>query len=199
MVLQRGFNADCSMLPGHKTRHSDQHTLRCNAYLGVGNQPDIAVDATARVPARRLLRIVQADGDNVVPLVQRRCQICFERSVSVWPAPDFRPIAIHDGTGHRPVNTERPFFSQVLCTKREMLPIPGLAPPGQFSGLSRILLAERAFHAPVMGQGKDTPDPIVIFRNCIRFGRKPFGLRIQFQKSPVIIESKAGNRLGAQR
>ena len=138
----------CS-LPGH------MHQTCCH-------HPDIAVDTTARIPARvRLLRIVNTYSNDVILALrtEERRDIIAEGAVSIWPRPHLLSIHI-DGTIH--IDTVK--FDEYPFSRRsyEMLTIPSDTPwQGTTPDTSRMLVGELSFNRPVVRQMQPAPSTII--------------------------------------
>ena len=196
MVLERSLDPDGGF-PIFDSCRRDTDALWRDAQFRRTDQPDIAVDAPAGIPAGRRLRIVQAHSHDIVTLLQRRCQLDLEGSISIRPASDFDAVAIHHGPGHRPVDTQTEFLLQILRGQREMLPVPGLSPPGQLPGLAGIRLLERLLHAPVVGQCDRAPARIDALRRGIALRDET--APVQHHEFPIIVEGHTARRLRGER
>ena len=115
-------------------------------------QPDIAVNAAARVPAGGILLVFEGHGQAVDALFQERCQIGPERGIAIGPLHHELPVAPDLGARHGPVDIQVERLSQFLRRDGQLLGIGGIPPPRKLAGLAGIGLVELAFHTPVMGQ-----------------------------------------------
>ena len=78
------------------------------------DQPDVAVNAAARIPARGIRRIVEADGDDVVRAeFDERRQVHAPRGVAIGPAADELAVEPDRRVGHRAVHVQIDFFALV--------------------------------------------------------------------------------------
>src|SRR5207244_3348615 len=90
-----------------------------------------------------------------------RCEVEFERGVTIRPATDKLSVEPDRGVSHSTVNVEIKLFSFVLRRDVEVFPIPAHTPPGKLPRLTRIVLIERPFDAPVVRQIQLPPTAII--------------------------------------
>ena len=126
------------------------------------DEPHIAVNAAARVPARRVRRVVEADGDDVVRAeFDVRRQIHLPRSVAVGPAADELAVEPDRCASHGAIHGQMDFFALVGSGNLQMFAIPGNAPPRQLAGFAGVFLFEGPFDAPVVRQVQQPPLAVI--------------------------------------
>src|SRR5258705_8990211 len=95
----------------------------------------MAVDAGTGVPAGRgLLRVVDADGDDVFAGVEVRGEVVVEADVAVGAVAEEFAVAVDVGVGHDAVEGDVGAFRGVEFWQRESLAIPGDAGGEEASG-----------------------------------------------------------------
>ena len=125
------------------------------------DEPDVPVDAAARVPPGGQRRIVEADGEDVVlPGLEVGRQVELEGGVAVGPAADELPVEPDHRVRHRAVDLEVDTPAVVLRGRGDVLPVPAHAPPGQPGGGAVVFLVERALDAPVVRQAECAPGAV---------------------------------------
>src|SRR2546430_6801258 len=121
---------------------------RCSLY-----QPDISVNASARIPARRVGRVVETNGKDVLfSVFEVRRQVEFERCITVGPGTNELAVEPDGGVGHCAVNVQIEFPSLFVRGHVEMFSIPGDTPPRKLARFAWIILIERTFDAPIVRQ-----------------------------------------------
>ena len=118
-----------------------------------GSEPDVAVDAAAGVPAGAFALVVQLDFNGVGACLQPGVQFHGPGGIAIRPAAGFFPVHIHLGVGKSAIHFQAKVFVQIV--HREGFAIGGLPPPGQFAGLSGVLLLEGLLYAPVVRKVQD--------------------------------------------
>src|SRR6267143_6366677 len=95
------------------------------------HQPDVAIDASSRIPARRVRRIVQTDRDHIVcSRLDVRCKVQLERGIAIRPAANKTSVEPNGRIRHGAIDVEIKLFTFVLRRDREMFSIPPNTPPG---------------------------------------------------------------------
>src|SRR5258708_6135038 len=126
------------------------------------HQPDIAVNATARIPTGRVVGISETNRHDVLRSeFNIRRQIQTERSVAKRPAANKLPIEPNRRIRHRAVDIQINTLAAIRCRDWEMLSIPRNSHPGELAGFTRQLLLEWALYAPVVGKVELTPRMVV--------------------------------------
>src|SRR5713226_5994083 len=126
------------------------------------HEPDIAINAPARIPARRVRRIIKANCESVISaVIDIGSEVQFEGSVAIGPAAYKIAVEPNSRVGHRSVNVQIELLAFVLRRNREVFSIPTDAPPRKFPSLTRIFLFERTFDAPVVRQIQFSPTTII--------------------------------------
>src|SRR5438132_8204498 len=99
------------------------------------HQPNVAVDAAARVPAGRVRRIVQANRDDIVRAeFHVGSEVQFKRGVAVRPAAHEATVEPDGCISHRAVDVQIELTSSLARRNREMFSIPTNTPPRKFAG-----------------------------------------------------------------
>ena len=126
------------------------------------DQPHMAVDACAGVPARTEMFGVEAYGHHILLTeAEIRGKFHAERGVAVGPRAHFLSVEPHFGVGHRPVEVQIEALAAVFGRHLEVLPVPADAFPGQFAGISVKVGAEGALDGPVVRQVEGAPARVV--------------------------------------
>ena len=201
--LRRPFRGVDGRLHGHRRRcrrHLRRRHVRAVLRDVHGrrlDEPDVAVDAAARIPARRLRRVVEPDRDDVVrarPGVRR--QVHAPRCVAVRPAAHVMAVDPDRGVRHGAVDVQEQLAARVGRRQREVLAVPAHAPPRQLARLARRGQVERSLDAPVVRQVELAPRGIVEARLRGRHvagaggvGRGAAG-RVALGEAPVGVEGK---------
>src|SRR5882724_5945682 len=93
------------------------------------HEPDMAVDASARIPARRGVRVIEADGQDVFRAeLEVGRQVHAPRSIAVRPAADVLAVEPDIRVSHGAVNIQIHAAALVGGGHIEMFAIPGDAP-----------------------------------------------------------------------
>ena len=91
-----------------------------NAVVGDGDgvfldEPDVAVNARARIPARRVRQIFRAHGDDVVPAeIQERRDVDAERGIAVFPFAGELSVHVDLRHHHHAVEVEKEFLARLV-------------------------------------------------------------------------------------
>ena len=153
--------------PDHGLRVADFRRRDIEAAVGEmrlrrSDEPHVAVDAAARVPAGiRLLGVVAAHGDHVVFARRRdkRRDVIAERAVAVRPCPDFVAVDI-DRAVHK--DAVELHGDPVCVRRREVLAVPADAARQRAAARRRrVVGGEFALDAPVVGQVQLPPGRVV--------------------------------------
>ena len=146
------------------------------------DEPDVPIDAAARIPARGIRRIVEADGDYVVPAkFDKRSQVNAPRSVTVRPAANGLAVEPDFCVRHRAIHIQINFFALVRRWNLQVFAIPTDAPPWKFAGFAGILLFERPLDAPVVRQVQLAPVGVVELHRALRRDRRAIRRRNQLE------------------
>ena len=126
------------------------------------HQPDISIDAAARIPPGRVGGIVQTNRDYII---RTECdvgrEVQFERSVAVRPAANEVPIEPDRCMGHGAIDIQIELTASFQWRNGEVFSIPTDSPPGKLASLAGVLLLERTFDAPIVRQIQLSPATII--------------------------------------
>ena len=147
-----------------------------HARLFGGDEPDIAVDAAAGIPAGTLRLVVQPDLDSIGPRPEPGVQFHRPGSITIGPGTGFLSVHIDFRIGERPVHFQADVFVQAFHLQD--LAVGSLPPPGQLTGFAGVLLHKRLLHPPVVRKVQRTGLPV-------------------FGKGPAIIPQNTSERLRA--
>ena len=126
------------------------------------DQPHVAVNPSARIPAGRVGWIIQPNRENIFSAwLNKRSQVDRPRSIAIGPTANKLPIQPNRRVSHGAIYFERNLFAGIACGNVKMLPVPADPPPGQLAGFARVFLLERPFNAPIMRQVEFAPARIV--------------------------------------
>ena len=156
---------------------------------GIGlRQPHMAIDATARVPARiRLVRIIHPDSHHVLTLLHIRCDIILKTRIAIRPEAHLLTIHIYRRVHVNTVEFEEAFLA--ASRQREMLPVPSDSPwQGTTACATGVSHIEVALDGPVVGHVEQSPTCIVIVR------LRHLGTVSQY-KPPALVEVHSFSRL----
>ena len=157
------------------------------------DQPDIAIDAAARIPAGGAFRVVKTNGDDVVRAeFERLCQIHAPGSIAVGPAARKMAVDPDGRVSHRAIHVQADAAALVRGGNLKMLAVPADAPPRQLAGFAGILLFERPFDAPIMRQVQQPPLAVVEIAPRVRDAAARLAGRPD--RGRVTRESRAGGR-----
>ena len=183
-VAQRGFHRHRSLVIAHLGR-CDIGAPMGNIH-GPGNvEPHVAIDARARIPARRVILGREPHSNEVGNAVeiQVRREVQAEAYVAVRTPAQLMPVQPHLRIGHSAVELDAEVFSLSAGRKRERLAIPAGAEDGQRAGVRVELRIERTFDRPIVGQPDGAPRGIV---ELWSFGARSF----TFVEPPAIVEAE---------
>src|ERR1043166_2142190 len=137
---------------------SDVATPLADVDGGGFDEPDVSIDAAARIPARGIGWIVETDGEDVFGAgLDEGSKIEAPRNIAVRPAADELAVQPDAGIGHRAIHVEIQLLSFVGGRNGEVFTVPPNAPPRKLSGFAGIFLLEGAFDAPIVRQVEPTP------------------------------------------
>ena len=146
------------------------------------DQVDIAIEAGARIPARRMRKVLQADFQEIVFSVgsQIRRHIGMECIVTVRPFDDRMPVHADPCLAHRTVEQQGDgIAARVVVRHIEMRAVPALPHIRKSASAARVLRdgrleilrnlhglqvigpVKRAFNGPVVWHGNRLPDKAV--------------------------------------
>ena len=150
--LRRVFNIG---VDGHPAVGLSHHMDTPMLHVDVAglSQPDVAVDAAARVPARvGLVAVVDTHGHHVVALMHVGRDIVLEAGVTVGPVAHLLSVHV-DGAVHvHAVKLEeKPFWCAVTLWQRERLTVPPYSTRQRTTaGTAGIAFVEVALDGPVV-------------------------------------------------
>ena len=125
-------------------------------------QPDMPVDAAARIPARGIGRIVKADRDGVwLAELDQRGDLDPERGVAIPPFAGQLAVDKDLGLRHRAIEIQEQPFASRRFGQGDGLAVPADPGPWQLAGLVGKIHPERAFDAPVVRQREFPPAGVV--------------------------------------
>ena len=135
---------------------------RCEVDFGRCDDPGVAVDARAGVPAGvRITAVIDPHGEHVVALIKIRCHVVKERDVSVGALPEQVPVEVDAA----PV-VDAFEIDVVACrgvVDREVLAVPSDA-SGEVSRAAGQRRRQGLFDRPVVGQSYACPAAVVVCR-----------------------------------
>ena len=144
-----------------------EHSVVCNMRISHGDEPYVAVDSAAGVPAGiRLVGIVTTHRDHIVLTggVELVRDVVAERTVTVRTRSGRQAVHI-DGAVHEDaveLDHRQAAAGSDSFRRREMLPVPAYASRKcTATGSGRVVLAEFAFYAPVVREMQTAPGSVV--------------------------------------
>ena len=146
------------------------------------HQPDVAIDARARIPARGRFLGHEAHGDYVFRAefeIGREVEL--ETAVAVRPAAEFMAVQPDGGVRHGAIELNGVELAFVGGGHGEVLAIPARAEDGQTAGGGTVLDVEGAFDGPIVRQIQGAPRRIV---EGGLLGAGGFG----FEEFPILVE-----------
>ena len=164
VVTQLDAQIDRSTVGGDM-RRGYKGAPMCNADRIGLCKPHVAVDSAAGIPTARFGRIVEPDGQCIVARHEAGGQVDSVGGIAVGPSTGQTAVAPHRRKRHGSVDLEENAFSEVSVADTDRTTIPCPAPPRQFSGLTGILLPERALDTPVMGKIERAPCRVIELRS----------------------------------
>ena len=143
-----------------------------------GDEADLAVDAGAGVPAGGgLLRVVDADGDDVFAGVEVGGEVVVEADVAVGAVAEEFAVAVDVGVGHDAVEGDEGAAGWGRASARvEGLAVPADAGGEEASGAATGgVFFDGAGDGPVVGEGDGLPGGVVEGGGSGRRGRRTGG------------------------
>ena len=158
--------------------------------------PDVAVNARARIPARRVRLVFRAHGDDVVPAeIQKRRDVDAKRVVAVFPFAGELPVHVDLRHHHHAVEIEKKAVALRGGVDLEILAVPADGRPRERARLVRLARQKTAFHAPVVRQVELAPLPVGVARRgrggagVVR--REAVFVFPELREAPAVVESFA--------
>jgi hypothetical protein len=157
-------------------RRGDEGAPRSDVDRACCDESDLAVDACAGIPAAGgLLRVVDADGDDVFAGVEVWGEVVVEADVAVGAMAEEFSVAVDVGVGHNAVEGDGDAFGWIEFWQRECAAVPGDAGGEEASGgAAGGVFFDRAGDTPIVGEGDGLPVGVV---ECGRLGVGRVGLK----------------------
>ncbi|OPZ71863.1 MAG: hypothetical protein BWY83_00943 [bacterium ADurb.Bin478] len=191
VVGHLGCHPNLRLTPGN-LRRSNKGAPGTNMEGCSGDEPHMAVNAGARVPARvRLLRVVHLHRQHVFACAHMPGQVVVKSGIPIGPAAQRLSVDVDCAVLVDPVEDDIKFFI-LHGGELELFSVPGDAAGQQAALMAGGMLGfERAFNAPVMGHVQTSP--------ALVGKRGLLGARcVAEMKLPIAVEIFSSDRLREQ-